>query len=67
MSSCLILGKSYRGIVEMRQLSENLEIQVTCIEQNTYYILHTEGYEFILATLPLKGYSLVFLLCVLTM
>jgi NADH dehydrogenase FAD-containing subunit len=31
----------------MRRLSENLEIQVTRIDQRTYHVLHTEYYEII--------------------
>ncbi len=31
----------------MRRLSENLEIQVTRIDQRTYHVLHTECYEII--------------------
>ena len=31
----------------MRRLSENLEIQVTRIDQRTYHVLHAESYEII--------------------
>lgn len=40
----------------MRRLSENLEIQVTRIDQRTYHVLHAECYEIISGnTLPLGG------------
>ena len=39
----------------MRRLSENLEIQVTRIDQRTYHVLHAEGYEIISGKLPLRG------------
>ncbi len=39
----------------MRRLSENLEIQVTRIDQRTYHVLHTESYEIISSKLPLRG------------
>lgn len=38
----------------MRRLSENLEIQVTRIDQRTYHVLHTESYEIISSKLPLR-------------
>jgi len=39
----------------MRRLSENLEIQVTHIDQRTYHVLYTECYEIISGNTSLKG------------
>jgi NADH dehydrogenase FAD-containing subunit len=39
----------------MRRLSENLEIQVTRIDQRTYHVLYTECYEIISGNTSFKG------------
>jgi NADH dehydrogenase len=43
----VILGGSYAGIAAMRQLSKNLKLSITLVDQHPYHFLQTEGYELI--------------------